>query len=107
MCWLLLIVVALTCVIVGWLAQSWKKQIGVLWGMLTLFVELASFLVLYMLPAGRRALFLAQAGQGIARLRAFRVRSALAIVVALGVGLVMVLVVALVPGPDEGDIQGN
>ena len=90
MCWVL-VMMLLSSLLVGWLAQSWKKRTGALWGLIALLVEVGAALVLY------AALF-------AARPRLLRLRPLAAgrlmlwgAVVALGVGVIMALVVATLP----------
>jgi len=89
MCWILL-VVALTCVLVGWLAQSWKQRTGALWGLLT-FLDVLAFLLLFALWVAERPRLLRMRPLAWSRLALW------SMLVALGVGLVMTLVVATLP----------
>ena len=106
MCWVLLIMF-LVCVLVGGLAQAWKRRVGALWGLITLLMEALAFLVLYVGLPARRAWVWRSLEQGW-RARVFGVRGVLpGVIAALGVGLVMSLVVATLPMARRGSQSGG
>ena len=95
MCWTLLVMI-LTCGLVGWLAQSWKGRTGAFWGLLTLLFELLAALLLFaMRYAGRLRPFWS-------RPMVWSRVTALGIMAALAVGFVMALLVATLPLRHDG-----
>jgi ABC-type proline/glycine betaine transport system permease subunit len=72
---------------IGWLAHSWKKRTGALWGFISFLLMIPTWVVLYFgTSIVNPALYQMDAGW-----------YALGIMVSLGIGVIMALILATLP----------
>jgi hypothetical protein len=82
-----LVIMAVTAIFIGWIAQSWKRRTGAAWGCAAFFLMIPLFLLIYFAVASSRLdLFKENSGW-----------EALGLMTAFFAGVLLVLIIATLP----------